>query len=104
MKKENLFYLILVLTILIIRISILNLPEIDVVFLGFIIHTWWWFHRNIPRFGEIDSRDFKTCGFFIFGHAPHQRALRGGHPRGDLWNRKIALAGGALHVPPESGD
>ena len=22
-------------------------------FLGFIIHTWWWFHRNIPRFGEI---------------------------------------------------
>ncbi len=22
-------------------------------FLGFIIHTWWWFHRHIPRFGEI---------------------------------------------------
>ena len=22
-------------------------------FLGYIIHTWWWFHRNIPRFGEI---------------------------------------------------
>lgn len=22
-------------------------------FLGFVIHTWWWFHRNIPRFGEI---------------------------------------------------
>lgn len=22
-------------------------------FLGFIIHAWWWFHRNIPRFGEI---------------------------------------------------
>ncbi len=22
-------------------------------FLGFIIHSWWWFHRNIPRFGEI---------------------------------------------------
>lgn len=21
--------------------------------LGFIIHSWWWFHRNIPRFGEI---------------------------------------------------
>ncbi len=22
-------------------------------FLGFVIHSWWWFHRNIPRFGEI---------------------------------------------------
>lgn len=22
-------------------------------FLGFVVHTWWWFHRNIPRFGEI---------------------------------------------------
>jgi len=22
-------------------------------FLGYVIHTWWWFHRNIPRFGEI---------------------------------------------------
>lgn len=22
-------------------------------FLGYIIHTWWWFHRNIPRYGEI---------------------------------------------------
>lgn len=22
-------------------------------FLGYLIHTWWWFHRNIPRFGEI---------------------------------------------------
>lgn len=20
---------------------------------GYIVHTWWWFHRNIPRFGEI---------------------------------------------------
>jgi len=22
-------------------------------FLGYVIHAWWWFHRNIPRFGEI---------------------------------------------------
>lgn len=21
--------------------------------LGYIVHSWWWFHRNIPRFGEI---------------------------------------------------
>lgn len=28
----------------------LNDPD---TFLGYIIHTWWWFHRNIPRFGEI---------------------------------------------------
>lgn len=28
----------------------LNDPE---TFLGYIIHAWWWFHRNIPRFGEI---------------------------------------------------
>jgi len=22
-------------------------------FFGYIVHAWWWFHRNIPRFGEI---------------------------------------------------
>jgi poly-beta-1,6-N-acetyl-D-glucosamine synthase len=22
-------------------------------FLGYIIHAWWWFHRNIPRYGEL---------------------------------------------------
>lgn len=22
-------------------------------FLGFVVHSWWWFHRHIPRFGEI---------------------------------------------------
>lgn len=22
-------------------------------FTGYVVHTWWWFHRNIPRFGEI---------------------------------------------------
>ncbi len=22
-------------------------------FTGYIVHTWWWFHRHIPRFGEI---------------------------------------------------
>ncbi len=22
-------------------------------FLGYTVHAWWWFHRNIPRFGEI---------------------------------------------------
>lgn len=22
-------------------------------FVGYVVHMWWWFHRNIPRFGEI---------------------------------------------------
>jgi len=22
-------------------------------FTGYVVHTWWWFHRHIPRFGEI---------------------------------------------------
>ncbi|OGG12592.1 hypothetical protein A3D77_04615 [Candidatus Gottesmanbacteria bacterium RIFCSPHIGHO2_02_FULL_39_11] len=22
-------------------------------FIGYVVHSWWWFHRNIPRFGEI---------------------------------------------------
>jgi biofilm PGA synthesis N-glycosyltransferase PgaC len=22
-------------------------------FIGYIVHAWWWFHRNIPRFGEL---------------------------------------------------
>ncbi|MDQ5950753.1 MAG: hypothetical protein QG639_29 [Patescibacteria group bacterium] len=22
-------------------------------FIGYVVHMWWWFHRNIPRFGEI---------------------------------------------------
>lgn len=25
----------------------------DNTFTGYLVHTWWWFHRNIPRFGEI---------------------------------------------------
>jgi len=27
-----------------------NDPE---TFIGYLVHTWWWFHRHIPRFGEI---------------------------------------------------
>lgn len=22
-------------------------------FIGYVVHMWWWFHRNIPRFGEV---------------------------------------------------
>jgi glycosyltransferase involved in cell wall biosynthesis/O-antigen/teichoic acid export membrane protein len=30
------------------------IPENDPnTFLGYVVHTWWWFHRHIPRFGEI---------------------------------------------------
>lgn len=25
----------------------------DNTFTGYLVHTWWWFHRHIPRFGEI---------------------------------------------------
>jgi|TARA_Y100000310_G_C20000184_1_gene498125 peptidoglycan/LPS O-acetylase OafA/YrhL len=41
MKRENLFYLILIVTILIIRISIIIVPEVDIKFLDIVIHHFW---------------------------------------------------------------
>lgn len=41
MKKENFFYLTLLLTIIFIRISILILPEVDIRFLNVVIHHFW---------------------------------------------------------------
>ena len=41
MKRENLFYLILIVTILITRISIIIVPEVDMKFLDIVIHHFW---------------------------------------------------------------
>ncbi len=41
MKRENLFYLIMILTILIARISIIIVPEVDMKFLDIVIHHFW---------------------------------------------------------------
>lgn len=41
MKKENLFFLILILTILITRLSIYLVPEVDITVFGTIIHHFW---------------------------------------------------------------
>tara|TARA_B100002003_G_C13609735_1_gene313619 strand:+ start:78 stop:449 length:372 start_codon:yes stop_codon:yes gene_type:complete len=41
MKRENLFYLILIATILIVRISIIIVPEVDIKFLDIVIHHFW---------------------------------------------------------------
>jgi hypothetical protein len=41
MKRENLFYLILIATILIARISIIIVPEVDIKFMDIVIHHFW---------------------------------------------------------------
>jgi len=41
MKRGNLFYLILITTILITRISIIIVPEVDIKFLDIVIHHFW---------------------------------------------------------------
>ena len=41
MKRENLFYLVLILTILITRISIIIVPEVDIILFNIIIHHFW---------------------------------------------------------------
>lgn len=41
MNKSNLLYLIIVLTILIMRISVLLVPEVDVMIFDVIIHNFW---------------------------------------------------------------
>jgi len=41
MKRENLFYLILIATILITRISIIIVPEVNIKFLDIVIHHFW---------------------------------------------------------------
>ena len=41
MKRENLFYLILIITILITRSSIIIVPEVDIKYLDIIIHHFW---------------------------------------------------------------
>ena len=41
MKKENLFYLLTMLTILAIRISVLIVPEVNIRIFGFNVHHFW---------------------------------------------------------------
>lgn len=41
MKKENLFYLLIVITILITRISIIIVPEFDIKLFDVVIHHFW---------------------------------------------------------------
>lgn len=41
MKRENLFYFVMILTILIARITIIIVPEVDIKFLDIVIHHFW---------------------------------------------------------------
>lgn len=42
MKKENLFYLVFLITIFLIRLWVIIFPERDTYFLGFLIHHLWY--------------------------------------------------------------
>jgi hypothetical protein len=53
MLSENIFYLIVIITILLTRLSILIVPEVDITFFNFVIHHFW--------FGVI----LFLIGFFI---------------------------------------
>lgn len=41
MKKENIFYLILILTIIVARLLILIFPEVDIKFFDIVVHHFW---------------------------------------------------------------
>jgi hypothetical protein len=40
-KKENLFYLIFILTIVLIRVGVFLIPNVDIVFWNVVIHHFW---------------------------------------------------------------
>jgi peptidoglycan/LPS O-acetylase OafA/YrhL len=40
-KKENIFYILLILTIIVTRLSVFLIPEVDINLFGFIVHHFW---------------------------------------------------------------
>lgn len=66
MKKENLFYLILLLTILITRISVIIVPEVDIKILNVIIHHFW-FGVVLSLTGLLISKERANLKILLFG-------------------------------------
>ena len=65
MKKENLFYIIFILTIIIARISIIVFPEFDIKFLGVIIHHFW-FGVILLAIGLIISEKYESLKLYFY--------------------------------------
>lgn len=66
MKKENIFYLIILLTILISRISIIIVPEVDIKIFDIVIHHFW-FGIVLLIIGFIISNEKMYFKIFLYG-------------------------------------
>lgn len=66
MKRENLFYLLVIITILILRISILLVPEVDITAGSIIIHHFW-FGVILFLVGLIMPKRSEYLHIFLYG-------------------------------------
>lgn len=66
MKRENLFYLIFVLTILIVRISVITMPEFHIIFSDMLIHHFW-FGIILLLVGLIMPKNKEYPKIFLYG-------------------------------------
>jgi hypothetical protein len=66
MKRENLFCLLIILTIIIARISVIIVPEVDIRFLDIIIHHFW-FGVILLFIGLIISKKKEYLKIFLYG-------------------------------------
>ena len=65
MKKENLFYLTLIITILVIRISIILVPEVDIKLFNIVIHHFW-FGLVLIAIGLLIPKQKTNLKLFIY--------------------------------------
>ena len=66
MKRENLFYLLVLVTILISRISIIIVPEVDIKFLNIIIHHFW-FGVILMAIGFLIPKQKTSSKIWLYG-------------------------------------
>ena len=66
MKNENLFFLVIVFTVIVIRVSVFIIPEIDVRFLGIVVHHFWFGIFPITA-GFLLSKKCEYCKLFLYG-------------------------------------
>jgi hypothetical protein len=66
MKPENIFYSVFILTIIIIRISIILVPEVDIEFFGIIIHHFY-LGLFLILFGLVVPKQKLSFKILIYG-------------------------------------
>ena len=65
MKKEDLFYLIFVLSILVARLSVFLFPEVDIEVFGVIVHHFW-LGAFLAALSLIPSKKYRLAKLYTF--------------------------------------